>query len=1064
MRGSLLVVLLLCCGLCAAQTVTLPDLQATWHGATVVSLRDAAGNVWAASGTPEDNVAALTRTDGKLTPQAEADAAPAQLPLERAFTSFAEKGEGSLALRLSRDTASSDLIVEADALSTPGLGGAQWGISGIPLDCNIIIPGRSGIRLTRTSPGASMSLTYPHDWEAQFVIVERAGGGFWVWAEDTVGRYKALKVWRRGGHWSLAFETQPNAPFEDKTEVRSVRWHLGTYRGDWTVPATRYRQWAAQSFRLTPLERQRPAWVADIRALFICGMEEGILEAIARSCDPKQTILYVPDWRRDGYDRNYPDYTPKAGLKEFLDRAHALGFRVMLHVNYFGCDPKNPEYERFAPFHARNPVSKQLEWWIPPRQRKQPEVEPTIKFAYINPAAKAWRELFVGRMRQLCTDYPVDSLHLDQTLCIYNDANGIIDGMTMLEGNLALHKELRKALPDVALSGEGLNEVTFRDEAFAQRHAWGVNHSEGTWDRRLLECAHPVSSFLMRPYTIINGYLGMCSPVADQYYAAWRQAYANWGVIPTFARPSGSALAEPTGFARQLLDELRFFQTTRCDPDLSGPWSADLMFPYKTADGRRAEYVRDGGVTLRVEGDEKVISQTVTGVTQIRGAGTIPGWRAYDDDRIFGLRPDAWYPYLPGEGRDPKAFHVTSLPEGLTLTRVVETPQMAALTVDDPQRLLCWIGEALSSGRTGYRAFVGSSYEQDGPLESSPVGASIAATAKDVIALHPPWKAERKDPATGITTASGTGQVYGVVTVDLPPARAVWFRSEVCVDPGAVGKTDGVTFRVEASAEGKTLAAQVNTAQDDPVPLDVELTAFAGKRVRLEVSADPGPKRSATFDWARWKGARVEVDRRAEEEVRIVSPTAWRSALGADGAVDVQSLGGDAYALRTLLPGSLYLTQATPQVATVPCDLTRMPYAVSFVSFGGAQLLNPQYAGMDPGGAQVNEVSRTGFRAHPPNQGQTCGDFVLKLPKEPVVLRAEVGLRDGSQSSGCVFLVQVNGEEVARQRVVPGDWKPLDADLSRWSGQSVVLSLVTDSDGGYDYDWAMWGTPRLEGK
>ena len=27
--------------------------------------------------------------------------------------------------------------------------------------------------------------------------------------------------------------------------------------------------------------------------------------------------------------------------------AHALGFRVMPHVNYFGCDPENPLYEQF---------------------------------------------------------------------------------------------------------------------------------------------------------------------------------------------------------------------------------------------------------------------------------------------------------------------------------------------------------------------------------------------------------------------------------------------------------------------------------------------------------------------------------------------------------------------------------------------------------------------------------------------------------------------------------------------------------------------------------------------
>ena len=37
----------------------------------------------------------------------------------------------------------------------------------------------------------------------------------------------------------------------------------------------------------------------------------------------------------------------------------------------------------------------------------------------------------------------------------------------------------------------------------------------------------------------------------------------------------------------------------------------------------------------------------------------------------------------------------------------------------------------------------------------------------------------------------------------------------------------------------------------------------------------------------------------------------------------------------------------------------------------------------------------------------------------------------------------------------------LSADLSEWAGQLVVLSLVTDSDGPFNCDWACWGEPTL---
>ena len=52
------------------------------------------------------------------------------------------------------------------------------------------------------------------------------------------------------------------------------------------------------------------------------------------------------------------------------------------------------------------------EWWLWTR------ATPEIKFAYINPACRAWRDLFTDRMARLCQTYAVDALHLDQTLCI----------------------------------------------------------------------------------------------------------------------------------------------------------------------------------------------------------------------------------------------------------------------------------------------------------------------------------------------------------------------------------------------------------------------------------------------------------------------------------------------------------------------------------------------------------------------------------------------------------------------------------------------------------------------
>jgi len=1053
-----------CVASCCAQTVSLGNMECAFSGGVITGLEDARGHVYArAEETPA--LCTLRLLGGDLRAPDRDARAMAKLPLTQQFDHLEGDEDGQMQIKLFSDPTAGELIVEQSGTAQAGLHGIQWGITGIPLECNIVAPARSGIRLDRDAPGSYFNFEYPMGWEAQFVLVEGANRGFFVWAEDADGRYKNLRVWKHPDHWDLAFGTQNTAPFEDKDSIDSVRWRLGLYEGDWRVPARRYRAWAQQQFGLTQLAHQQPSWVKDIRLLVICGMELELLDVMADKFDPEQTILYVPGWRRDGYDRNYPDYTALPELAPFMQKAHELGFRVMLHVNYFGCDPKNELYEQFEPVQARAPFSREKLWWTWPPPHKLKGEEPDIKFAYINPASKAWRELFVSRMTELCERYDVDALHLDQTLCIWNHADGLIDGMTMLEGNLAEHRELRAALPHVALSGEGLNEVTFRYEAFAQRHAWGLNHSEGTWDRSWLLRSHPVASYIFRPYTIINGYLGMCSPANDQLYAAWMQAYSSWGVIPTYARPNIEALQAPTGFARQLMDEIDLFQAKRVDPDLDGDWAGETIFPYRTAAGESVRYVRRQGFALEAEseGARDTVSQTVTGLRQITGPGAIPGWRVYDQQRIFGLQPESWYPLL-AEPRDPDAFHVVSAPEGIAVTRVMHSGDLSVIGTEDTGALVAWVGDLLPGARCGYTVFGGEGEEVLGPLSSGAAGASFAASSRELINLHPPWKGERENPDTGVLEAAGTGQVYALMQVRLPADGHLSFSSDVYMAEGAVGegKTDGVTFSVEATAGDETLTAQLHTASAEMTPLNLDLDALAGKEIALRLTGDPGPDRAATFDWARWSRPRITRDRQTAGELRVVSPEPFISAIASAGPAMVRALGDSRYSIGTRFPGDVYLLNAQPGAVAAPCDLTQTPFARLYASHQGTALHGPQFASGEVGSNTVGGVEKHGFFAHPPDRGQTRLEFPLALPEEPVEFRADVGLRDGSKSDGCLFIVEVTGQEVARKLVVPGKWHEVNADLAPWAGKTVVLSLVSDAVDTYYFDWACWGEPRLE--
>ena len=970
------------------------------------------------------------------------------------FTEFDGLDNATGESRLRIDKESGDLIVEQSvSCDTKGVWGIGWTIRKIPLDYSIIVPGHSGLRLDRRMPARRMQFDYPKSWEAQLVIVEGPGYGFYVWAEDIAGRYKRLVVERHTDGWELTLVTQNDAPFDDLTSCRSVPWRVNCYQGDWRVPARRYRDWAVEHFQPVPIEKQKPKWVRDTRAMVIMGMDQGQLEALAERLDPAQTVLYVPSWRAAGYDRDYPTYDkPLDGLKPFIDRAHEIGFRVMLHVNYFGVDPKHPLYERFEPYQLRSCFGDhQRLWWLWTR------AEPEIRFAYINPALKAWRDEFTNRMVKLCRTYNVDALHLDQTLVINNDHNGRIDGLSMLEGNLALHRQLREALPEVALSGEGLNEVTYRFEAFAQRHAHGVSHVDGTWDRRQLAMAHPISSYLFRPYTIINGYLGCASPVNGQLYAAWNAAYEHWGVIPTL-KPGGFDMANPKGFVRQFFDEVSFWQKQRLEIDLERQWPDTVAFPYRTADGQEVSRTVDGRLTC----GDATISQTITGVSATETDRMVPDWRAYNETRIFGLDPEHWYPVFR-QARPKDDFHVTAMPDGMIARSVIDHDDFAMIRTESRNTVVADLVELLDTAVGGSRPFQGESYEVPAPFAGDD-GAAFHTDAGNRLFAHPPWKALQLNPNTGKKTASGTGISFVRYRLHLPEGRPR-FASDVAMRTSSIGQpnSDGATFRVAVRSGSIERSAEIHQATDQPTRLSLDLSDLAGKTIELELSVHPGPERSPSFDWALWGSPRVEMDQSARGTLAVSGDVRWSGAVDGEGPVAMTAT-DHGLSMEALFPGTTYLLREQPTKITVPCDLVTSPRHTCVLDDTGREIAPGTLCKVRVSQSTVGGVTCRGLFAHPPDRGQTVILVPMVLPNEPAVFRAKIGLRDGSKSEGVLFIMEANGKRLVEELVLPGAWHDVEADLTTWRNQPVVLSLITDSLGSHYFDWAQWGEPRLEPK
>jgi len=1026
------------------------SLQASFANGTLVGLTDRAGQTWLRGDSLAPSPSVVIQRDGQESlPQvsSQPDALDAAGGATCRYSVYADLPGASAQAGITRDTETGDVgVTLACQAPQKGVAGVEWRIGPIPAELNLIVPGYGGMKMTAASSTTRVALEYPMFWEAQLLIVEGPGGGFYVWADDATGRYKRLTVTLMPSGWWLGLTTWNRAPFADLDTCLSVTWRLNAYAGDWRVPARRYREWAAR--HLPPVAAAQPSWVQDTRcvAIFFDGPDRKTLEMLAGRVDPSQTLVYVPDWRPEGYDRLYPTYDPVPAFAPFVERAHALGFRVMPHLNYFGCDPEHPLYQTFKDHHVRSPWgSHELQWfvWDDPSNPAN-----NRRLAYINPAHKAWRDLLLARIRTLRQAYGVDAVYLDQTLNLYNDGNGLCDGATMIEGNLALGREIRAAVPELAIGGEGLNEVTARYQAFCQRHAWGIDFARSSWNKPQLKLAHPISTYLFQPTQTFN-YLGVPSPDRAQYFAAWRENLMRWGALPTLMLYDSEA--KPlTGFLRQILDEVRFWQTERVDADLDGAWPAEVLFPYRTAQGLRAARLADGSLRC---GDRQV-SQTLTDVAEVRQAGLIEGALCYDRERIFGLNPGLWYPCF-ADARDLTAFHVEALPAGVILDSAALFPGLAVLTAREP--VVADLPALMAQATTGAVRFDGTTTEVHGPLNGE--DGSQFAGAGDQVHAHPPWK-------------TGTGTAYARWTLRLPARSALRFTAKVALDSGAVGKadalgntgvgvSDGVLFWVAARRGDQSLRREVFSATAEGQPLVLDLTPFSGEEITLELGVDPGPRRNVTADWARWYGPRV-VDETVTTGPLVLVDLARRAVVLSGTTVSVPAYVGARGVAEVTFPGTVLLLRDPPVAVSLPTELLATPFLTAFTDAYGQVLTAPAWAAAATGPGVVGGVERQGLRVQPPDQGQTTVAYALTLPAAAARFRGFVGLQDGSTSTGVAFIVQANGTELARQSVRPGDpWREVTADLSPWSGKTVVLSLVTDSEGPFGSDWARWGEPRL---
>lgn len=789
---------------------------------------------------------------------------------------------------------SGDLIIsQSGKSSAKGVYGISWGIAGIPDSLTVLIPAESGQRFESDAPYGMRSYDYPYTWEAPFVVIQGKLGGIIVYAEAPSLQFKTLFIEHADGCFRIRMESRNQAPFDELTSIKSVKWRMRAYKGPWQTGAEIYHKWMISQLKPIPKTAKHPSWAKDIQLVVISGMDMTPLVELAKHVDPHKTILYIPEWRRDGYDRNYPDYTAAPEFGNFVEMAHKIGYRVMAHANYFGCDPNHPLYATLSKYQLRDPFTKEPQSWVTP-------LDQTINVAYINPASKVWREIFVSRMKELVDKYRVDALHIDQTWVNINDANGLINGMNCVQGNIQLHKELHAALPEVAISGEGLNEATCIYESFCQRHVMAIDPWNGSWNNQRLAQAHPISSYILAPYTTM---LGLWIPNPDDNpstFMAWRKAYEQYGVIPAFSRPREAQMKNPTPLMASLIEDACFFQKYQPAADFKSAWIPNDIFLYHLNDGRKAFYRKNNGVIFGTEdkdGKVDILFRRITGIGHTEIGGSIPDWRAYNEKETIGLDPQQDYIWTD-KPRNNDAVHISNISPGdYVLSQTDVKDGFLHFRIDNRLNIIkLWnyggdssCGVVLNS--VGEKKYSGINFidESGGRIQ----------TEDENLFVHPPWKTTSK------THQGPFGRTFIEFSLNLPVAQRITFSTGAALKKDVAGKSDGITLVATASDGIFSLTDTINNNKAEPVVLNLDLTRYAGKRMKLRLEIDPGPAGSPLYDLGLVTHPVIKIENSQQGSIDIKSKLPIADVVIAYGKYYLAKIDKDTYRFNLTLPNTV---------------------------------------------------------------------------------------------------------------------------------------------------------------
>lgn len=538
--------------------IATPILNAEILNGVIVSLSEPGGREFISSDASGDGISLLYR-HGETVPIK--NTRKGSVETYRISDTMAEirfdAWDGNALITVSEDKITGELLIEPEVTSArAGILAARYTIDGISDDLRLVAPIYQGIDMELSDElirGRKWS--WPHNWEAGLAILRDAENqcGFWVHCEDHSYRTKSLVTGIGKNLRSLAFDTEAYGPIERNMSAGGIVWRIGTYRGDWKVPAGIYRDWLWKTYALEKEAARRAPWMNDIRlGISWCPTDAKILEELAKKVDPKTVLLHLPRWRNFKYDTHYPDFTPSDEFVEFLKYASSKGFHCMPHCNSVDMDPEMPEYRYVQDFKYRDIEGGRLLGWgwengrglgVPSSNKALDESREQLVMIKVHPGLAMWRSILAQRIGEALEKLGnrTDTVFIDVTLCTFNLDNCLVDNTTSIEGMKLLIEHIESIGNGLAVGGEGLNEITMQNLTFAQAHLFDSHHSSRDGLERCGGC--DINAFMFGRLCRTIGYSDLGGGNENQVLR--ERIHEEHGAIPTITVGSADEISSP---------------------------------------------------------------------------------------------------------------------------------------------------------------------------------------------------------------------------------------------------------------------------------------------------------------------------------------------------------------------------------------------------------------------------------------------------------------------------------------------------------------------------------------